>query len=217
MRGILLWTVIVLFGSRVHAQIDTWSWGAKVGIEASRLNVLSDIAPSRSGAFLVSPPFGLYLRTPTTKRYLFEFQLGYEVNGANKEFYYERTTNNWVRINDRFPTVEMNVIYYHHLLFGDKVWFGIGPKMQYIVQSFVKHGTSLPSGSTGTIYTPEVNNVFASLTGAFMYSLKYADVCLNSSFSFTPLINSEQIIVQNVSFSLMVKKRLLMGGRNGEF
>lgn len=217
MRLIVFAVFIFVFTAPVFSQRETWSWGGEVGLQMARLSITSATGASSTSSIHTSPSFGLYLRSPETKPNLFEIQAGYEITGANKEVYYARATNEFVRINDRFATVPVTAMWFRHFFNSEKWWAGLGIKGQLVVDSYVRHANPLPPGTTGIIFTPETEKFFGSVSGEMMYAFRLTEICLSAAYSLTPVINDQGVRVIPVCLNFSVKHRITAGGRYGEF
>lgn len=203
----LLWGGVAL-----NAQNNVWSLGAKIAFHCARLNITSGSAPSRSSTIQTTPAFGLYLRVRENKPNIFEFQLAYELTGSNKELYYERRAQEWVRIYDHYRTAAASAMLYHHLLNPEgRVLLGIGLKGQYVVNYTVRHPNPLPVGSAGLIYTPGVQKFYPSACMEFLFNAGFVDVGLGAGYGLMPLIRSEGVKVVSMTAAITVKKRFISG------
>ncbi len=190
------------------AQHDPWTIGAEVGLQVARLSVVSNTAASHLSSLHTSPPFGIYFRSPESKSYLLSLGVGFNVMGANKEVYYERVPHEWVRIKDRYATVQLSPMYYRHIFKKEKIWLGIGARGQYVVRSYLKHYNPLPSGSAGLIFTPDVKKALVSIKGEIMFVFAQADISIEAAYALTPLIDDCRIQAFPMTVSLMVKRML---------
>jgi hypothetical protein len=217
MRGVMLLVLTVAAALRLHAQTDGTTFGGTVGLNAAAIRLSSDSAPSATTSIQTTPAFGLYYRSAMTRRIPFELRVGYECTGANKEYFYQRSQLEWVRILDRHNTVFIGAMVYTKGIIGGKLRAGLGPKVHYAFRSVVRSENSLPPGASGVIITPQVNKLYPAVTAELMFSLANTDIALNASAAVTPLINDARVKGFPIGAALTVKKRLVIGTRKREF
>lgn len=187
--------------------------GGTVGFNLARIQVTSTSAPSRVSGLQSTPAFGLYIRTPDALTNFAELRCGYESAGAEKTIYYEYQSRQFLRIYDRYTTLPVGIMVYHHLTSTSKFSIGAGVKTMIVLKATTRHDNTLPSGTTGVINNPTVKRFVACGTAEIMYSASLADIGVNMYYAFTPAINDYQTKVVYMGLSLTVKKRVTVANR----
>lgn len=215
MQQILIAASVLLTSVLLSAQSDRWAVGGTVGLNCARIQVTGVVTPTKLSGIQPTPAFGVFFRTAlgSGERTFcaFEFRGGYETSGAAREVYYERATEEWVRINDRYSTVPLSALGYVSPGGKGKLWLGAGLKGQYVIKSRVRNHSELPPGSHGFIFEPQVRKLFPSVCAEAVWSAQLADIAFTCCYALTPLIKSEGVTVTPMSLALTVKKRLALG------
>lgn len=215
MRELFIALHFLIVPVAVIAQQDKWALGGTVGFNCARIQVTSPAAATKVSTIQPTPAFGMFFRTAlgTGERMLYalEFRAGYETCGANRELFYERAVDEWVRINDRYSTVPLSVLAYLSPGSGGKLWLGAGLKAQYVAGSKVRINSDFPAGAQGPVLEPEIKKLFPSVSAEVMWSAQLADIAITGCYGAGPLIADQGIRVTPMSVAITVKKRLSLG------
>lgn len=213
MRSLFL-AASMLLVLTTHAQSsDMWTYGATIGFNCAQIQISGAVTPTKTTSVQPTPAFGAFVRTGfgSSVVYSIEFRVGYETAGANREIYYERAVDEWVRINDRYSTIPLSILGYRAFGAQHRLKLGAGVKAQYVARSRVRNQSSFPPGASGLVFEPEIKKLFPSVSAEAVWSAELADIAVTFCYAVAPLIDSQKIIVTPLSFALTVKKRLAFG------
>lgn len=193
----------------VHAQ-EPWNrhMGAMINLNTAQMSVSGRYGPTRTTGTQWSAGFGIYMKTKTVNMLRFEVLLAYEVTGAGKTLYYERMSDEWIRIYDRYRTIPVSLILTRSIGWKESWSAGIGGKSSFVVSHTVRHDSEMP-GASGIIISPEVRKCFGSGLVQISHHFLYADVSLTGWYAFTPLIDHNGVQVSPYGISFAVKTRLI--------
>lgn len=192
---------------------DMWACGATVGFNCAQIQISGPVTATRTTSVQPTPAFGAFVRTAfgSSTVYSVELRVGYETAGANREIYYERAPNEWVRINDRYSTIPLSILGYRAFGMQHRLKIGAGVKAQYVARSRVRNHSDFPPGASGPVFEPEIKKLFPSVSTEAVWSAQMADIAVTFCYAVAPLIDSQKITVTPLSFALTVKKRLAFG------
>jgi hypothetical protein len=205
-----------LFSRNIAADdVDPWlpHIGLMAGLNTSVLQVKGGFGPSETSTPQWTAAFGMYFKSNVKNMYRFEAQAGFEVSGAGREIYYQRSTADFVRIFDRYRTIPVSLLLTRNFGWKETISFGIGFKSSFVLNYTTRHPGTM--SQSGIILTPDVLKWYGSPVAQLSINLLYADVSLCGWYAVTPVIDQFDVVASPYGITLLVKARLFqLGGVN---
>lgn len=138
-----------------------------------------------------------------------EGQLAFEETGAARATYYERMTNEWIRVYDRYRTVPLSVLLLRSLGWEEKWSIAAGFKSTFVLGHVLRHESTFPGGISGIIFSPDVKKWFGAPVIQLSRNFLYAEVALNGWYAISPLIDQLEVRAVPYGISFSVRARII--------
>lgn len=188
--------------------VDPWKShiGLMAGMNTSILQMRGGFGPHETSTVQWTAAFGLFYKSNVKNMFRFEIQSGFEVTGAGREYYYQRTTDEFVRVFDRYRTIPLSLVLTRNFGWKETISLGAGFKSSFVLNYSVRHSDQLPNA--GIILTPEVLRWYGSPVVQLSANLPYAEVSLVGWYAVTPVIDQFDVTASPYGVTLLVKARL---------
>lgn len=189
---------------------DNMNLGFFANLNTSQMNISGEFSPSFTTGTQWSAGFGIYYKSAVKNMFRVEGQLAFEAIGSGKETYYQRSTNEWIRIYDRYRTIPLTILLLRNLGSEGKWAFGAGVKSSFVFGYVVRHDEPFPYGTSGIVFSPEVKKWFGSPIVQLSRNFAGSTISLNGWYAVTPLIDQYNVTVVPFGISFSVKARLIV-------
>ncbi len=209
---LLLFTQATFARTAPRDVVDPWQahFGLMAGLNTSTLQMKGGFGPTKTSTIQWTAAFGMYYKTKVKNMFRFEIQTGYETAGAGREYYYERSSGEFIRIFDRYRTIPFSMLLTRNLGWKETVSLGLGFKTNFILNHSVRHPGTLDR--PGIIRTPDVLTLYGSPVAQLSLNLLYAEVSLYGWYAVTPVIDHLDVTASPYGITFMVKARLFQFG-----
>jgi hypothetical protein len=198
-----------LFARTVQADdVDPWQahFGLMAGLNTSTLRMSGGYGAGETSTTQWSATFGMFFKSKEKNMFRFEVQTGYETSGAGREYYYQRSTSEFVRVFDRYRTIPLTVLLNRNFGWKETISFGLGFKSNFIISHTTRHPGTMDQ--SGIVLTPDVLTWYGSPVAQISVSLLYAEVSLCGWYAVTPLIDQFGVKAAPYGITFLVKARL---------
>lgn len=190
------------------ADVDPWQghFGLMAGLNTSTLRMSGGFGPTETSTTQWSAAFGLFFKSKVKNLFRFEVQTGYETIGAGREYYYQRSTGDFVRIFDRYRTIPLTLLLTRNFGWKETISLGVGFKSSFVLNHTVRHSAQFPA--SGIILTPDVLKWYGSPMVQMSANFLYAEISLCGWYAVTPVIDQFDVTASPYGITFLVKARL---------
>lgn len=183
--------------------------GLMVNLNTSQMNISGGFGPTITTSTQWSAGVGVVFKSAVKNMFRIEGQLAFEETGSGRATYYERVTNEWIRVYDRYRTLPISVLLLRNLGWEEKWSIAAGFKSSFVVGHALRHESSTSGGNSGVILSPEVKKWFGAPVIQLSRNFPYAEVALNGWYAVSPLIDQLEVRAVPYGISFSVRARII--------